>query len=481
MNQREELSDELLSAYLDGELSGDERREVERLLSEDPARRQALEELQALSGDFQTLPRYELAEDFYQRVLAVAEQRSLTGDEEAGEDQRASETAERRPATVLRGAGTPETEPAVRGGFVRPLVYAVLAVAAAVLVMISGREPDRRPAVPGGPSVTSVTPADGPLEAGRTAGSDAGSPRPPEEQPALVARGERASASDQEAGAGGVATTDRPGGRSTSGAPDRTAHAGAELPQVAATDSPASGVGSRPAASLDRDPPEQVAEAANSVPQGLAPDPQIPQMVDAQGLLQYLLVIDVELTAEGARNNLFRNSLRGHGIRFGDDMQVNSELEEAMLSSRLLARVEGAPGDQRRPGEFVYVVATGQQIDSMVRHLGTSGQVHRLHYDVGFKPAQLDVFRRLRLADARDRKVQAELLSGFGRARRLILDLAVLSPAVRQLSGHSLLAPETGEEQWLLPLAGKPRVGDEKAPLGSNEIFEVLFLVRGGA
>ncbi|MCO6453870.1 MAG: zf-HC2 domain-containing protein [Pirellulaceae bacterium] len=479
MNQRDELSDELLSAYLDGELSGDERREVERLLSEDPARRQALEELQALSGGFQSLPRYELAEDFYQRVLAVAEQRSLAGDEEeAGEDLRASETAERRPAAVLSGAEALETEPAVRGGFVRPLVYAVLAVAAAVLVMISGREPDRRPAVPDGPSVTSVEPADGPGEAGRAVPGEPGSLRSAEEQPALVASDEPAAATDQ---AAAVAATGRPGERSTSGEPDQTARAGAEPPQVATNNSSADGAGDKPAASRDRNPPDQVAGVANSPPRDLVPEPQMPQIVDAQGLLQYLLVIDVELTAEGARNNLFRNSLRGHGIRFGDDMQVNSELEEAMLSSRLLARVEGAPGDQRRPGEFVYVVATGQQIDSMVRHLGTSGQVHRLHYDVGFKPAQLDVFRKLRLADARDRKVQAELLSGLGRARRLVLDLAVLSPAARQLSGHSLLAPETGEEQWLLPLAGKPRVGDEKAPLGTNEIFEVLFLVRGGA
>lgn len=479
MNQREELGDELLSAYLDGELSGDERREVERLLSEDPARRQALEELQALSGDFQTLPRYELADDFYQRVLAVAEERSVAGgDIEAAEDQRASETTERRPAAAWRAAAALETEPAVRGGFVRPLVYAVLAVAAAILLMISGREPDRRPAVPGGPSVTSVIPAEGAGESGHTAGSVPGTPRSLNEPPALTARVERGAASDQENNVAGVTSADRPGARSTSGAQDRTVSGGAELPRVVATDS---ATGGGPAASPDRNPPDQVAGAADSLPQGLVPDSQMPQIVDAQGLLQYLLVIDVELTAEGVRNNLFRNSLRGHGIRFGDDMQVNSELEEAMLNSRLLARVEGAPGDQRRPGEFVYVVATGEQIDDMVRHLGTSGQVHRLHYDVGFKPAQLDVFRKLRLADARDRKVQAELLSGLGRARRLVLDLAVLSPAVRQLSGHSLLAPETGEEQWLLPLAGKPRVGDEKAPLGTNEIFEVLFLVRGGS
>lgn len=48
--------DELLSAYLDGELTAAEQAEVERLLATDPAARQLLDELRTLSATLQALP-----------------------------------------------------------------------------------------------------------------------------------------------------------------------------------------------------------------------------------------------------------------------------------------------------------------------------------------------------------------------------------------------------------------------------------------
>jgi hypothetical protein len=72
------IEDELLSAYLDGELSDAEKADVETRLAADPTARQALDELRAVSASVNSLPRYELGEDLAQRVLRLAEQRMLT-------------------------------------------------------------------------------------------------------------------------------------------------------------------------------------------------------------------------------------------------------------------------------------------------------------------------------------------------------------------------------------------------------------------
>ncbi|MEN6457896.1 MAG: zf-HC2 domain-containing protein [Thermoguttaceae bacterium] len=70
-------SDELLSAYLDGELTAAERARVERLLATDPAARQTLDDLRAVSAAMQSLPREKVGEDLTQPVLQAAERRML--------------------------------------------------------------------------------------------------------------------------------------------------------------------------------------------------------------------------------------------------------------------------------------------------------------------------------------------------------------------------------------------------------------------
>jgi hypothetical protein len=63
-----EIDDELLSAYLDGELSTEEHARVEERLRSDPAARRLVEELRAVSGAVQGLPRETYAGDMQQRV-----------------------------------------------------------------------------------------------------------------------------------------------------------------------------------------------------------------------------------------------------------------------------------------------------------------------------------------------------------------------------------------------------------------------------
>ena len=69
---------ELLSAYLDGELTAAEQAEVERLLATSPVARQLLEELRTLSSTLQAMPQYKLGEDLSQQVLRIAERQILT-------------------------------------------------------------------------------------------------------------------------------------------------------------------------------------------------------------------------------------------------------------------------------------------------------------------------------------------------------------------------------------------------------------------
>lgn len=67
-----QFSDELLSAYLDGEVTAEERVVVEARLAASEADCRLLEELQSLRGEFQSLPKTTVAEGFADRVVRAA-------------------------------------------------------------------------------------------------------------------------------------------------------------------------------------------------------------------------------------------------------------------------------------------------------------------------------------------------------------------------------------------------------------------------
>lgn len=78
MNQK--FTDELISAYLDGELTADERRLVEQQLMDNLEHRKMFEELRALRNSIKSLPAHKLDDDFHLRVLKRAERVMLSGD-----------------------------------------------------------------------------------------------------------------------------------------------------------------------------------------------------------------------------------------------------------------------------------------------------------------------------------------------------------------------------------------------------------------
>lgn len=67
-----EFSDEHISAYLDGELTAEESRQIEQLLVDNREHRQVFYELRDMRNKLKSLPQEKLPADFSQRVLAMA-------------------------------------------------------------------------------------------------------------------------------------------------------------------------------------------------------------------------------------------------------------------------------------------------------------------------------------------------------------------------------------------------------------------------
>lgn len=129
--------EELLSAYLDGELTGEERSRVERWLADSPDARQLLDELRSLKTSLERMPRARLGHDFAEHVLRHAEREVLTGD--VGEHA----------APIPTSASAKKIESAARverlSGLSwqrlrRPVIWASLTLAAGLLIMFVERD-----------------------------------------------------------------------------------------------------------------------------------------------------------------------------------------------------------------------------------------------------------------------------------------------------------------------------------------------------
>src|SRR5258707_1391850 len=84
MTMSQELHDERLSAYLDGELTPAERAEVEELLRTSSPHQQLVSELVSLRGSLKSLPHYMLGNEFAPRVVSAARLAAQERDAAAG-------------------------------------------------------------------------------------------------------------------------------------------------------------------------------------------------------------------------------------------------------------------------------------------------------------------------------------------------------------------------------------------------------------
>ncbi|MEE3219188.1 MAG: hypothetical protein VX257_02945, partial [Planctomycetota bacterium] len=124
--------EELIGAYLDGELTGDELRTVERLLAESEEARQLLDELRSLQSGLRSLPKHSLGEEFSQAVLRRTERAVLSG-RDADQDPAGSSKPESANApSPFAARDAADRSAALK----RRVTWSVLAVAAAVLIMI---------------------------------------------------------------------------------------------------------------------------------------------------------------------------------------------------------------------------------------------------------------------------------------------------------------------------------------------------------
>jgi hypothetical protein len=146
--------DELISAYLDGELTGKDLARAEQLLASQADSRQMLDELTALRASLKALPQQRLGRDFAESVLRRAEREML---QPAGNKVAAIEAAALpTPVDTWR----PEVPPILSmSRWTRPLVWAALTTAAAIMIMMFS-PPDARQKVALAPKV-----ADGPAPA----------------------------------------------------------------------------------------------------------------------------------------------------------------------------------------------------------------------------------------------------------------------------------------------------------------------------
>ena len=114
------FSENLISAYLDGELSPEESVHVERMIEQNPAYAQLLEEFQHQSAAIKQLPKFELDPEFASRVMA---------------HEAFAETGRDKPSTVALSSAQPVESGAGRERWIGA-VASIGALAAMILVIM---------------------------------------------------------------------------------------------------------------------------------------------------------------------------------------------------------------------------------------------------------------------------------------------------------------------------------------------------------
>lgn len=102
-----ERTEELLTGFLDGNLSNEEAREIQRELLGNEQLRSELEQLRDLSRDLKALPQKRLGSDFASRVIAEAQRQALKSGLPEDHHVRLAEHAEITAATAPRKIGGP--------------------------------------------------------------------------------------------------------------------------------------------------------------------------------------------------------------------------------------------------------------------------------------------------------------------------------------------------------------------------------------
>jgi hypothetical protein len=140
----EALNEELLSAYLDGECTADEQADAEARIAASPELRQLVDDLRNVRASLEILPQHRLEANFAERVLRRAEREVLTGDRDSTSSSAVATAAlERQAPSPVSGIAPAHREQFgnAQFGSARPFLWTVAALAAAILILVTNREP----------------------------------------------------------------------------------------------------------------------------------------------------------------------------------------------------------------------------------------------------------------------------------------------------------------------------------------------------
>ena len=209
---------------------------------------------------------------------------------------------------------------------------------------------------------------------------------------------------------------------------------------------------------------------------------------------KFLFVIEVGVTPEGRAADVVRDVLMKNGIVYDGGLDVMPELEEQLLNSRFL---NGVVQNEKQPVggtvDLIYLVASGLQIDQTRLDIHSRhGHIARYRFNMALLPKDVGVFDNLHRAvksqwasdesasDTNDKVAyQKQLQKWKGKAGQLMTTLYFLA-------GKGSAVSKVGIEIPTLPIPPKgANRGNLKEPtptdkpiLGADLICEVLLVVR---
>jgi hypothetical protein len=425
MNERDDYCYELISAYVDGELTPDECARVEQLVASSDEYRQALADMRAVGEELQGLPQHHLGDLFADHVIAVARSADM---------KRGSHRDAVPPASRHRITAQVWHWPAAMGLLT---TVAALVIAGFFLVRPGGllshadqrvSQVDRSWEGTLADESTSLAPADLPAV-----------PPTPSHGGATVSP----PAQDRTAVASTHAPSDAAGQATPAGPPEQSGNA----PAVAADPGLVSPSGAEGAATVVSSDAGSTAQRHMAAP-GPQPSGEASAAVGAadrvnrslvdvpfSGAQQLLLVVDIALTQQGLAQGAFERALAAQGIPIEGTVPVDANLETSLLASRFFDPIK-APTNEVAAADtslsLMYVRTRARQIDELWRAMqADQGGFARITLDMALLPDDMTMFRDLRRAV--EVQVAKTLTPGDEetRARRAAAHRLALSPSWR--------------------------------------------------
>lgn len=486
MNQRDELSDELISAYIDGELSPDECAHVEQLVAGSDVHRQALADFRGLAGDMQQLPRYRLDEQFAERVAERVRRMAACVTVSSASSSSSAPASAHMPR---RSSASAWNWSAVAGA---------LSVCAAALLLAAWIWVPRWSALDSsGAGIVAVAPEAGKEDPAKNAAIAQAAPSSPD----ALATDSSVPATAPSAMGQPVALPDPAAGSADRPEPPTLLVESAATPgNITDRQLPAPGpMSSNPLLVGDSDVRTPGSAARMNPVTPLEPQADSEKLTDVPFTLdqQLLFVFEISLTRKGAEQLAFEQVLMKHHVAVDGAVPVDLQLELSLLESRYFDPVELDTKAQDRPRQptcsLVYAQIRAGQVDEIWRSMQANpGSFAGMSFDLAILPADRTLFENLRQAISRIPAAQSDLAAGEGRrpqaARRLTLPPQwrgrPANPPPRR-SEEADFPPDTSDAETPVvegrasqPQPGLPTNPSEK--LGEDLDAEVLFVLHLG-